>query len=282
MLATEEVFEAGVIAIETPWYTETAKVLYSIDRLYVVCETEANCGTKVLLRLKVSKWKGINPDTLIIKMKTISKSQYCNIPDSHFYCLRCKNIYDRSFARQKGSAGGNKCKNCYNLGRIEERNNNIQAKLRARLHCGLKGMLDSALKGEIKKLNRAALVRYIKNKYNYKRPYEVRNRIKEVYGIDIGSGASLYCSFKTDAPEHIFKEVFLGCTRRGLVLHIESQFEDGWNWDNMGEVWEIDHVKPYNDFDLTDEKQVREVMHYTNIRPLSVKDNRKKRSKCNM
>ena len=65
-----------------------------------------------------------------------------------------------------------------------------------------------------------------------------------------------------------------GATREELRSHIENQFEDGWNWENRGDVWEIDHIRPYSSFDLTDDKQYRECCNYKNIRPLSVKENR--------
>jgi len=65
-----------------------------------------------------------------------------------------------------------------------------------------------------------------------------------------------------------------GATREELRSHIENQFEDGWSWENKGDVWEIDHIRPYSSFDLTDDKQYRECCNYKNIRPLSVKENR--------
>lgn len=279
MRAAEYVEQIGFVKIKTPWYTDVANVLHSIDRRYVVCEVEANCGTKVHLKFGVDKRKpsNVNPDTFIVEMKTLPTSKFLNMPDSNFYCLRCKNIYDRSFARQKGPDGGNKCKNCYNLGRIEERSSNIQAKNRLKLHSGLKGMLSVALKGEVKTVNKSALVRYVKNKYG-QTPAETARIVKSIYGVEVGQ-AILYASFHRPAPIPFFREILVGCTRRGLILHIESQFEYGWTWENMGEEWELDHIKPYNAFDLTDEKQIRECMHYTNLRPLSIKDNRAKRSK---
>lgn len=46
----------------------------------------------------------------------------------------------------------------------------------------------------------------------------------------------------------------------------------------MGE-WEIDHKRPLASFDLTDEAQLREAAHYTNLQPLWRLDNRKKGAK---
>lgn len=70
----------------------------------------------------------------------------------------------------------------------------------------------------------------------------------------------------------------LGCTYEQARKWIESQFQRGMSWGNAGE-WEIDHIIPISSFDLTDERQVRCVNHYTNLRPLWAKDNRRKRDK---
>ena len=40
------------------------------------------------------------------------------------------------------------------------------------------------------------------------------------------------------------------------------------SWKNHGDVWEIDHIIPCFQFDLTNIKQQKECFHYTNIQPL--------------
>lgn len=70
----------------------------------------------------------------------------------------------------------------------------------------------------------------------------------------------------------------LGCTYEQARQWIESQFKRGMTWGNCGE-WEIDHIIPISAFDLTDERQVRCVNHYTNLRPLWAHENRSKRDK---
>lgn len=71
----------------------------------------------------------------------------------------------------------------------------------------------------------------------------------------------------------------IGCTTAEFRKHVENQFQEGWSHEDRGILWEIDHIIPYNHFDLTDYEQVKQVMHYTNVRPLSVKENRTKRDK---
>ena len=65
-----------------------------------------------------------------------------------------------------------------------------------------------------------------------------------------------------------------------LVLKwLESQFDDKMSWENQCSYWDIDHVKPCASFDLTDEKQVFQCFHWTNIQPLEKRENYSKNNK---
>ena len=66
----------------------------------------------------------------------------------------------------------------------------------------------------------------------------------------------------------------LGCSIPEFRLYIEHQFEEGMNWDNYGAVWELDHVIPLNQFDLSNRMELLEACNWLNIRPLSCEDNR--------
>ncbi len=66
----------------------------------------------------------------------------------------------------------------------------------------------------------------------------------------------------------------LGCSLDELSAHIEAQFVEGMSFDNLGE-WEVDHIQPLHTFDLTDPEQLAKACHFSNLRPLWVKDNRK-------
>lgn len=60
----------------------------------------------------------------------------------------------------------------------------------------------------------------------------------------------------------------IGCSIEEFVKHIESQFKPEFTWDNYGSYWEIDHIKPCCQFDLTDPEQQRACFHWSNCRPL--------------
>ena len=74
--------------------------------------------------------------------------------------------------------------------------------------------------------------------------------------------------------------VMLGCSIPELKKHLESQFQPGMSWDNYGlHGWHIDHIKPLAAFDLTDENQVKQACHYSNLQPLWAEDNLRKGTK---
>ncbi len=67
----------------------------------------------------------------------------------------------------------------------------------------------------------------------------------------------------------------IGCTLDQLQNHIATQFTVGMTWANHGE-WHIDHMKPCRAFNLSDIKEQAACFHFTNLRPLWARDNRRK------
>jgi hypothetical protein len=71
----------------------------------------------------------------------------------------------------------------------------------------------------------------------------------------------------------------LGCSFEHLKQYLESLFGLEMSWSNHGTIWEIDHIKPVSSFDLTDKEQQKQCFHYTNLQPLTKKENRIKSNK---
>jgi len=70
---------------------------------------------------------------------------------------------------------------------------------------------------------------------------------------------------------------YLGCTWGEFVMHLENQFTEGMAWENRGVYgWHIDHIKPVNTFNLTDEEQIKQCWNFSNLRPLWWEDNLKR------
>lgn len=70
----------------------------------------------------------------------------------------------------------------------------------------------------------------------------------------------------------------LGYTSIDLRSHLESQFLEGMAWENWGDVWEVDHIKPVSAFkyiSLADPLFIQ-CWSLSNLRPLWRDANRKK------
>lgn len=64
-----------------------------------------------------------------------------------------------------------------------------------------------------------------------------------------------------------------------VINAIEKQFDPAMTFENYGEVWEIDHIRPLAEFDLTDPSSFRFVVGPCNLQPLFRGENQSKGSK---
>jgi len=86
--------------------------------------------------------------------------------------------------------------------------------------------------------------------------------------------------FLKTAKDHHFSQG-VGCTRKELVKHLESQFTEGMSWETYGSgengdhigSWHIDHIKPISKF------EGKYPNHYTNLQPMWGMENIKKSNK---
>jgi hypothetical protein len=71
----------------------------------------------------------------------------------------------------------------------------------------------------------------------------------------------------------------LGCSIADLKVHIERQWTGCMSWENWGSgpgTWQIDHVYPLAQTDLTDRAQLLAVCNWRNLQPLWFEDNVRK------
>jgi len=118
---------------------------------------------------------------------------------------------------------------------------------------------------------------YSKDKRNerlsLKRKNDPRLRLKENTSRRIRSALKGIGKNKSKRTEEI-----LGCSIDFLKSHLEKQFQEEMNWSNYGLYgWHIDHIRPCASFDLSNEEELLECFHYTNLQPLWAKDNLSKR-----
>lgn len=78
------------------------------------------------------------------------------------------------------------------------------------------------------------------------------------------------------ASSRIGKDAY-GCSNAELAKHIEAQFRKGMTWANYGKNgWVIDHIRPVCSFNISNPTEIKEINHYSNLRPLWHKENQEK------
>ena len=79
-----------------------------------------------------------------------------------------------------------------------------------------------------------------------------------------------------------YVEKYLGCTIPEFKIYIESQFQEGMTWGNHGhnkldtKIWQLDHIIPCNQFDLSKEEERLKCFKYVNFQPMWWQDNQAK------
>jgi hypothetical protein len=114
---------------------------------------------------------------------------------------------------------------------------------------------------KIKKRNLA----YQKNRYKSDPNYAAKCSARNLIGKAVRQG------FKKDSPT----EKLLGCSYDEFKAHIQSHpnWQPEWSWTEREGIWEIDHILPLSKVDWNDEWQVAAALHFTNLRPMSAKEN---------
>jgi len=71
----------------------------------------------------------------------------------------------------------------------------------------------------------------------------------------------------------------IGCDLEFFKKWIEFRFDSSMNWENFGEVWQLDHILPINSFDMSSPVDKQICFHWTNLQPLNSYENRQKSDK---
>jgi hypothetical protein len=108
----------------------------------------------------------------------------------------------------------------------------------------------------------SAMRRYYRMKHNpeFKLRHIMRNTISRI------------CR-KTKTGKSRKTNEYLGCTFAEARRHIERQFRQGMTWENHGQ-WEVHHIIPLAEWDLSDPQQMVRATHFTNLKPLWRIENR--------
>ncbi|MDO8611139.1 MAG: hypothetical protein Q7R95_11490 [bacterium] len=95
-----------------------------------------------------------------------------------------------------------------------------------------------------------------------------------------------------------------GCSKKELIIYLESKFLDGMTGQNYGpgyglnqdgklildengntkklKQWQVDHIKPVSSFNLNDPEEIKKINHYTNLLPMWADDNNEKSNKTEL
>jgi hypothetical protein len=199
-------------------------------------------------------------------------------------CSKCKiekELFD--FSKNKNSKDGfvSECKECkknYDIERYKNNRENLLNQTKLYQEKNKTKILEyqkqwyaqnktqvSKYHTEYRKNNKEKIQVCINNWINNKKKNDIfynsfsnmRNRIYQA--IKKGKGKKSYKTIE-----------YLGCDLDYYKQYIEQQFLPEMNWDNYGVIWEIDHIIPCINFDLTQEEEQKKAFHYINTQPLFV------------
>lgn len=192
----------------------------------------------------------MNCATCNIKLEKRNKTGYC-VAHRGDWKKSCKNCEFMIYAGSKTGL----CKDCYYKNYYEKNRDRINAHYNSVYH---------------------------KNKEDINRRRAAREKWRWHNDQEFRLKKSLRSRFKKAVKESWRTGSFvesLGCSIEELKKYLESQFTKGMSWSNYGTYWEIDHVVPFCSVDLSDWNQVKPLIHYSNLQPISKDEHFKKTDK---
>lgn len=211
-------------------------------------------------------------------------------------CIKCGRILNISCYRFRKNKYENVCNFC-----VSEYNKNYKEKHKEELKLESKIWRNNN-KDKIHKYNtsneRRKHIKEWTKQYNEKE--EVKQRLKQYYqNPEVKQRIYNKEKEKLNVPsyrlEHNVLTLLGGClagrikqspsleercgyTVEQLRQHLESQFTPEMNWSNYGTYWELDHITPRFKFyyESYDDKQFKQCWALSNLRPLTIKENRER------
>jgi hypothetical protein len=114
----------------------------------------------------------------------------------------------------------------------------------------------------------------------YKRVYEKTKKDNDPhYKLSCYTRTAIYtCLKERNIEKYCNTFDLLPYNLTQLVEHLESQFTEGMTWDNYGD-WHVDHIKPMNSFDFTEDGDFGVCWSLSNLQPLWAEENLSKGSR---
>lgn len=112
--------------------------------------------------------------------------------------------------------------------------------------------------------------------------YRKKKSKEPKYKIDHAVSVSIRKSIKRGSKGGRKWCELVGYDTERLMMHLESKFKPGMNWDNYGPLgWHIDHIKPKSLFkyETPDDPEFKQCWSLSNLQPLWFRENAAKKDK---
>jgi hypothetical protein len=214
---------------------------------------------------------------LATKICEYCKKEFTPVVYNQKYCYNCKNnknikkelkkmMWVRWFRRTTGC--GPKEKNCIVCGNIFIAKSK-QEKWCYNNECRLIYQRQKALKRY-----------YEKREERLKKIKEVFKKCPEKYLVHKMRANIRDALNRQNAKKFMKSRILIGCSPVELKDYLEKLFKPGMTWKNYKlHGWEVDHIIPCDNFDLTNIEEQKKCFHYTNLQPLWMRENRQKSCK---
>jgi hypothetical protein len=172
-------------------------------------------------------------------------------------CSKCLNLKSKTcFNKNKNTKTGlhSQCRECQSISKKEWYGKNLN-------HCNLKSR-------EHYLQNRERIIKQVVARQSKRRREDIL--VKLTHTLRKRFNVALKNNYKSGSAVRD-----LGCSISELKSHLEDQFKPGMSWDNYGKChnkWQIDHIIPFCQLDLSKLESIKKVCHYTNLQPLWYKD----------
>lgn len=198
-------------------------------------------------------------------------------------CLMEKEICDFNRDKKGKYKVGSVCKVCWKNYREENKEHIRQQSAKRRANNSEQIKIEKAeyYQKNKKKIREKMAIYYKENKHLWNE-YQTRRRLTDPhFRIMQNLRNNLSSKLRSSNVRKTSKTIdILGCCIEDFIYHLESLWSENMSWDNYGVykigqqmTWHIDHIKPCDSFDLTDEAQQRECFHYENMQPMWAVEN---------
>jgi len=203
-------------------------------------------------------------------------------------CLKCGKLKDESeffnYCRYRFS---HPCKACQSIYKKEyyQRPHVRKTHLEYMREYNKKYRVRAESKKRQRELEQTDRKKEVRKKYRQSpRAKKLRNeRLKEYrktkikYRLDCSFHSAIYKALKGNKNGRKWKSL-VDYTIEDLIKHLEVQFDKKMNWDNYGNYWEIDHIKPKSLFkyENAEDEEFKKCWALENLQPLEVSENRRK------